>query len=637
MKQYDANAIDVLNGLEAIRKRPDMYIGSTSGVHATGLYRLCREAVDNSLDEYLGDHNKQVYIIYDSKTFETIVLDNGRGIPVGYSDKAKMDALTAVVSQIHAGGKFDHDAYKTSSGKNGVGITALNALSKRLQIWSNNSKNGKWNTQVFEHGVIKSDVLEQNPPKELLKLVPKKGTILKWTPDDKIFKDSLALDTDRLLREMEDIQYLCPNLHIHIIIDGKETEYFSEDGLAELVAKSPTNDNIFTFTDDGDDVAINFTRSDVTSFKSFVNISYTNLGGTHLTGLKKTITDYVKLQTKKKIVNDDILEGVIGVIHHKMPEPQYSGQTKNELTNSGVDKEVQEKLTPELEKWFKKHKDVLKRIVSDAEKMLEQRNKMKDEKDLMKGLKEITQSSRFISDKFLDADRRKWKNPKDLELFIVEGDSAGGHFKNARESFQGELKLRGKPINAQTKNAEDLFGKGGGKPKVNKKGKEVKPKEGNREIKDLVAALGCGLNGDYDESKLRFGKVIILSDADVDGQHIANLCIAFFVNYMPELIKRGHVYIIDAPLFIATSAKSKEFGMTRAEVDAKMKKAKISDYTVTRLKGWGETNADQLSELCLSPKTRKLIQLQWTPGLEETCKQTMGSDASFRKELLGVK
>jgi DNA gyrase subunit B len=356
-----------------------------------------------------------------------------------------------------------------------------------------------------------------------------------------------------------------------------------------------------------------------------------------LTGLKKTITDYVKLQTKKKIVNDDILEGVIGVIHHKMPEPQYSGQTKNELTNSGVDKEVQEKLTPELEKWFKKHKDVLKRIVSDAEKMLEQRNKMKDEKDLMKGLKEITQSSRFISDKFLDADRRKWKNPKDLELFIVEGDSAGGHFKNARESFQGELKLRGKPINAQTKNAEDLFGKGGGKPKVNKKGKEVKPKEGNREIKDLVAALGCGLNGDYDESKLRFGKVIILSDADVDGQHIANLCIAFFVNYMPELIKRGHVYIIDAPLFIATSAKSKEFGMTRAEVDAKMKKAKISDYTVTRLKGWGETNADQLSELCLSPKTRKLIQLQWTPGLEETCKQTMGSDASFRKELLGVK
>lgn len=629
IKQYDASAIDVLNGLEAIRKRPDMYIGPTSGQMSDGLYRLCREAIDNSLDEYLGGFNKQLYVFYNTKTFETVVLDNGRGIPVGYSDKAKMDALTACVTKIHAGGKFDHDVYKTSSGKNGVGITALNALSQRLQIWSNNSKNGKWHTQVFEHGAIMSDVLQNDPPNDLMKLVPKTGTILKWTPDPKIFKDGLHLDINRLERELGDIQYLCPNIHIHMVIDGKETEYYSEDGLAELVAKSPNDDCIFTFSDDFTDVAVNFTKGDNSSFKSFVNICYTNLGGTHLQGLKKTITDFVKTQSKQKLINDDILEGVIGVIHHRMPEPQYSGQTKNELTNTGVDKEIQEKLTPALEKFFKKNKDVLKRIVTVAEKLLEQRNKMKNEKDLLKGLKELNSASRFISDKFLDADRRKWKNPKDLELFIVEGDSAGGHFKQARESFQGELKLRGKPINAQSKKPEDLFGKPG-------RGKE-EGKEGNREIKDLVAALGCGLNSDYDESKLRFNKVIILADSDVDGQHIQCLVLAFFVKYMPDLIKNGHVYIIDAPLFVATGAKQKVYGMARAEVDNKMKKLKCSDYIVSRLKGWGECNSQLLSELCLNPKTRKLIQLQWSDDLPDKCEQIMGKDSLYRKELLGVK
>ena len=629
IKQYDASAIDVLNGLEAIRKRPDMYIGPTSGQMSDGLYRLCREAIDNSLDEYLGGFNKQLYVFYNTKTFETVVLDNGRGIPVGYSDKAKMDALTACVTKIHAGGKFDHDVYKTSSGKNGVGITALNALSQRLQIWSNNSKNGKWHTQVFEHGAIMSDVLQNDPPNDLMKLVPKTGTILKWTPDPKIFKDGLHLDINRLERELGDIQYLCPNIHIHMVIDGKETEYYSEDGLAELVAKSPNDDCIFTFSDDFTDVAVNFTKGDNSSFKSFVNICYTNLGGTHLQGLKKTITDFVKTPSKQKLINDDILEGVIGVIHHRMPEPQYSGQTKNELTNTGVDKEIQEKLTPALEKFFKKNKDVLKRIVTVAEKLLEQRNKMKNEKDLLKGLKELNSASRFISDKFLDADRRKWKNPKDLELFIVEGDSAGGHFKQARESFQGELKLRGKPINAQSKKPEDLFGKPG-------RGKE-EGKEGNREIKDLVAALGCGLNSDYDESKLRFNKVIILADSDVDGQHIQCLVLAFFVKYMPDLIKNGHVYIIDAPLFVATGAKQKVYGMARAEVDNKMKKLKCSDYIVSRLKGWGECNSQLLSELCLNPKTRKLIQLQWSDDLPDKCEQIMGKDSLYRKELLGVK
>lgn len=627
MKQYTADSIDFLKGLETIRRRADMYVGATSGKPSDALYRLCREAIDNSLDEYLGGFNKQLYVIYNTKTFETIVLDNGRGIPVGWNEKAQQDSLTLVFTQLHAGGKFDHEAYKTSSGKNGIGQKAISALSKRLQVWSNNAKDKKWHSQIFEKGEIKSDVLVCDPPPELKKLVPKTGTILKWTPDETIFKDSLELNLTRLKHELHDIQYLCPFLHIHMVIDGEELEYFSEDGLGELVAKDPLNDNIFTFSDEFTDVALNFTKGDSNNFKSFVNICYTNLGGTHLDGLKRAICNVVKDNSKQKILNDDILEGVIGAIHHKMAEPQYQGQTKNELTNSEVTQEIIDKLTPELEKFFKKNKPLLKRIVEYAEKMLEQRNKMKASKDLLKGLKTLNASANRISDKFLDADRRKYKNPKDLEMFIVEGDSAGGHFKQAREGFQGELKIRGKIINAAKASAEDLFGK---------PGKKGEAKEGNREIKDLVAALGCGIGENYDEAKLRFNKVIILSDADVDGQHIANLCLAFFINYMPDLVKNGHVYIIDAPLFIATSAKHKVFGMTRAEVDAQMKKLKCSDYTVTRLKGWGETSPEQLSELCLNPKTRKLIQIKWTDKTEAMCEQTMGGDVAFRKELLGI-
>ena len=627
--EYTANSIDYLEGLEQIRRRPDMYLGSTTGEQPQALYRMLREIIDNSLDEYLCGCNKFIYVIINTKKNEYTVVDNGRGIPTEINAKSGKSALTLVFTHIHAGGKFDHDVYKTSSGKNGVGNKGTNALSEYLTVWSNNNKQKQWVSQSFARGKPITDVISNEPNKDIKKYINKSGTIVTFKPDGQIFKDSLQLNTDRLRKELEDIQFLCPGLHIHLIIDGEEEQFYSEDGLAELVAKSPNDDCIFTFSDDFTDVAVNFTKGDNSSFKSFVNICYTNLGGTHLQGLKKTITDFVKTQSKQKLINDDILEGVIGVIHHRMPEPQYSGQTKNELTNTGVDKEIQEKLTPALEKFFKKNKDVLKRIVTVAEKLLEQRNKMKNEKDLLKGLKELNSASRFISDKFLDADRRKWKNPKDLELFIVEGDSAGGHFKQARESFQGELKLRGKPINAQSKKPEDLFGKPG-------RGKE-EGKEGNREIKDLVAALGCGLNSDYDESKLRFNKVIILADSDVDGQHIQCLVLAFFVKYMPDLIKNGHVYIIDAPLFVATGAKQKVYGMARAEVDNKMKKLKCSDYIVSRLKGWGECNSQLLSELCLNPKTRKLIQLQWSDDLPDKCEQIMGKDSLYRKELLGVK
>ena len=627
-KQYDANAISVLTGLDAIRKRPDMYVGATSGKPSNALYRILREAIDNVIDEYLGGFNKVLYIFYNTKTYETTVLDNGRGIPVGWNEKAKMDALTAVVSQIHAGGKFDHDVYKTSSGKNGVGITALNALSAFMQVWSNNSKDKKWYTQRFEKGKIVSEVEKTKLPEEYAGLIKKTGTIVSWVPDPTIFTDGTDLDIHRLHHELSDIQYLCPGLDIHLIIDDEETRFYSENGLIELVSKDIENDTIFTFNDQFTDIVLNFTKRDGYSFKSFVNVCYTDQGGTHLNGLKKAICNFIKGNSKKKIINDDILEGIVGAIHHKMAEPQYQGQTKNELTNTSVEGEIIQKVTPALEKFFKKNKELLNTIVTYAETRLSQRERAKADKDMAKGLNALNKAAHKISDKFLDADRRKYKNPLDCELFIVEGDSAGGHFPKARVSNQACLKIRGKIINAEKASNEDLFGK--------KAKKGEKEQTGNREIKDLVAALGCGIQEAYNEFNLRFGKVVILADSDVDGSHIQCLVLSFFVNYMPDLIKNGHLYIIDAPLFIASSAKNKVYGMTRAEVDSKMRKLSCKDYTVLRMKGWGETNPEQLNELCLNPETRHLMQLQWTDDLPEVINKIMGAESNFRKELLGI-
>ena len=625
---YGANSIDFLKGLETIRKRSGMYIGAVSGNPSDGLYRLFREILDNAIDEYLAGYNKNIWVFYDSKTKRTTVVDNGRGIPVGWNEKAQMDSLTLVFTQLHAGGKFDKQSYATSSGLNGIGQKAVTALSKTLQVWSNNSVDNWFYTQTFEKGIATSDVTRCRLPEEYKKLIKKKGTVITWIPDETIFTDSIDLDLARLKREIKDIQYLCPGLHIYTNIDGEETEYYSEKGLEELVCPENDSDDLFVFKDDYTEVALNFTKRDGNTFRSFVNVCYTNLGGTHLNGLKKAICNVIKDNSKKKILNDDIMEGIVGAIHHKMSDPQYQGQTKNELTNTPVEKEIIEKLSAPLAKFFRRNKELLNRIVTYAEKMLEQKEKMKASKDLLKGLKTLNAGSKYISDKFLDADRRKHKNPRDLEMFIVEGDSAGGHFKNARESFQGELKLKGKIINAAKATPEELFGK------PTKKGESKC--EGNREIKDLVAALGCGIQDDYDESKLRFGKVILLTDADTDGGHISNLCTAFFVNYMPDLIKNGHLYIIDAPLFVATGAKTKVYGMSRKEIDAKMKEQKCSDYTVTRLKGWGECSPEQLSDLCLNPNTRKLIQLKWTDATEKACENTMGEDTAFRKELLGI-
>lgn len=625
-KAYDANAIEGLVYPDFVRKRPDMYMGATTGKYAPALYRCLREIIDNSLDEYIIGHNNLIVIDYSTESKICTVIDNGRGIPTGINKKTGKSALWLVFGQMHAGGKFDKESYKISAGKNGVGNKGTNALSKWLVAYSNNNDKRTWMHQAFVRGVADGEVTKGGCG-EFEKWVKDTGTIVRFLPDTKIFEDGIDMDISRLKRELDDVKYLCPKLRIKLFVDGAETDFYSESGLADMVSEGKDKEVIFSYSAENIDAAINFTQREGSSFRSYVNNVYTDMGGTHLKGFRKAICDIVKENSKKSITNDDILEGMVGAIHFKMADPQYQGQTKNELTTVSAEKDVQDLLDKPLRKFFRDNKSTLDRIVKFAEKMYDERQKMKASKDMLKGLNKLNNAAKYISEKFSDADRRKYRNVDDLEMFVVEGDSAGGHFKQAREGFQACLKLRGKIINAAKATQTQLFGS-------TKKGSE---QDGNREIKDLTAALGCGVLDQYDESKLRFSKLIILTDADPDGLHITNLVLAFLLKYMPDLVKNGHVYTVDSPLFMANGASARVYGNSRNEVEKKMKEAKCKQYTITRLKGWGECNADDLATLCISPKTRKLIQMKYDDKTLETLEQTMAGDSEFRKVLLEVK
>ena len=625
-KAYDANAIEGLVYPDFVRKRPDMYMGATTGKYAPALYRCLREIIDNSLDEYIIGHNNLIVIDYSTESKICTVIDNGRGIPTGINKKTGKSALWLVFGQMHAGGKFDKESYKISAGKNGVGNKGTNALSKWLVAYSNNNDKRTWMHQAFVRGVADGEVTRGGCG-EFEKWVKDTGTIVRFLPDAKIFEDGIDMDINRLKRELDDVKYLCPKLRIKLFVDGAETDFYSESGLADMVSEGKDKEIIFSYSAENIDAAINFTQREGSSFRSYVNNVYTDMGGTHLKGFRKAICDIVKENSKKSITNDDILEGMVGAIHFKMADPQYQGQTKNELTTVSAEKDVQDLLDKPLRKFFRDNKSTLDRIVKFAEKMYDERQKMKASKDMLKGLNKLNNAAKYISEKFSDADRRKYRNVDDLEMFVVEGDSAGGHFKQAREGFQACLKLRGKIINAAKATQTQLFGS-------TKKGSE---QDGNREIKDLTAALGCGVLDQYDESKLRFSKLIILTDADPDGLHITNLVLAFLLKYMPDLVKNGHVYTVDSPLFMANGASARVYGNSRNEVEKKMKEAKCKQYTITRLKGWGECNADDLATLCISPKTRKLIQMKYDDKTLETLEQTMAGDSEFRKVLLEVK
>lgn len=614
---YTADSIQTLENLEHIRLRCGMYIGGVSGANPPGLFRLVREVIDNTLDEFLADNNETLIVIYSSKTNLVAVIDHGRGIP---TDKKKDGsyALTAAVSKINSGGKFNTDVYKVSSGLNGVGLKAVNALSSHFQVWSNSGKG--WYTQKFSEGKEKSKVTKDEP-KAYRKYLGETGVVIEYLPDTKIFKDTIKLNIARLKKELKDIQYLCPGLKIKLIIDNVITKYESKEGLKDMVYRDSILGKPFLYNSDNLDVALNWTNEEGTTLSSFVNISCTAEGGTHLDGLRRAVLKCLREYTEEKVEVDDLLEGLVGAIHYRVSNPVYTGQTKDKLTNADATKDVESQLVPKLTKYFAKNPSITNRIIKYAEKMLKERSKLKDSKDLFKASDALAKEIKNIPDKFTDANRKKYK-VEDLELFLCEGNSAGGNFVRAREPYQACLRIRGKMINCCKASASQTIGtaKGGG----------------NKEIRDLVTVLGCGVLSKYDERKLRFGKLIIACDADVDGFHIQNLALTFLITYMPDLIKNGHVYVLRSPLFVAASASYRAYGMTRSEVEQKMKKKGINKFDILRIKGLGETNVEQFHELYLSPETRTIVQLKLDEDGISTVDKIMGEDVSVRRSLLGL-
>lgn len=614
---YTAESIQSLEGLEHIRLRCGMYIGGVSGANPPGLYRIAKEVIDNVLDEFLAGYNKDLIITYSSKTNIVAIIDHGRGIP---TDKRKDGsyALTAAVSKVNSGGKFNTDVYKVSSGLNGVGLKAVNAVSSHFQVWSNSGKG--WYTQKFSEGKEKSKVTKDEP-KAYRKYLGDTGVVIEYKPDSKIFVDTIKLNVSRLKKELQDIQYLCPGLKIKLIIDNVVTKYESKEGLKDMVYRESIIGKPFLYSSNNLDVALNWTNEEGTTLSSFVNISCTADGGTHLDGLRRAVLKCLRKYTDEKVEVDDLFEGLVGVIHYRVSNPVYTGQTKDKLTNADVVMDVQSQLEPKLAKYFDKNPSITNRIIKYAEKMLKERSKLKDSKDLFKASDALAKEIKNIPDKFTDANRKGYK-VDDLELFLVEGDSAGGSFNKAREPYQGCIRVRGKMINCCRKTASQTIGnaKGGG----------------NKEIRDLVTVLGCGLLSKYDEKKLRFGKLILCTDSDIDGSHIANLALTFICTYMPDLIRNGHVYYVDAPLFVAVSANVRDYGMTRNEVEQKMKKKGISKFDILRLKGWGEASPEQFSTLCLNPETRKLVKIELDEDGLSTVDKIMGNDVAARKELLGI-
>lgn len=604
---YTADSIQHLEGISAIRKRPGMYVGGAT--ENTGVYRIAKEVADNCLDEYLAKHNSSMTILYDKKTHRVTVIDKGRGIPTGINTKTKECALTTVLTKMHAGGKFEQGAYQVSSGLHGIGIKATNALSSELQIWSNSGDG--WHTQTFSRGVPQSKVSKQSPPKEYSQYGAKTGVILTYIPDKQVFTQGIALNTKRLLKEMRDVSFLCPRLDIKIVIDGKETNFRSEKGLEDYVTRGDENRaDVFHYTSNNLEVALNWTSEDGETTSSYVNLSHTVSGGTHLKGLTNSISKVLKEYCKSSVDAEDLREGLVGAIHWKMSDPIYKGQTKEELSNPEATKEIETQLIPALQKYFAKNAKLAQEIATYAERMKAEKLKLKDTKNALKNIRIEKKGARGILPvKLTESDAPPMKR----ELYIVEGDSAGGTARKARESFQEVLKLRGKFSNAYKTTMEKLLA--------------------SEEVQNIITSIGSNIGDQCNPETARVGKIVLLMDADVDGKHITSLALSLIVSYMPELIKQGRVYAINAPLFIASSAKRRVFGDTLKEVKKQIGK---EAHTVVRLKGWGEANADELHTIAMNPETRRMYRISMDEDSEGKVINYMGEDVSHRKALLNI-
>ena len=529
-KKYAAGSIKVLKGLEAVRTRPGMYIGDTN---INGLHHMIYEVVDNSIDESMAGYCDTIDIELTNEG-SAIITDNGRGIPVDIHPTENISAATVVLTVLHAGGKFDKDTYKVSGGLHGVGVSVVNALSKKLVL--NIKRDGKLHRQEFAEGIPKSDL-------EVIKTTNKTGTSIEFWPDDTIFEIT-KFDREILAKRFKELAYLNPKITINFKDqrDGFKESYHFEGGLESFVTdmnKSNPVSKAVSFSGGEDDVIVDFallyneTYSE--NLLSFVNNIKTPDGGTHeagfRAGLTRAITNYITANANArekdtKITGDDIREGLIAVVSVKVPEPQFEGQTKGKLGSSYV-KPIVQKITFEvLCKYFEENPNEAKAIMNKALLAARGREAAKKARDLTRK-KDNLNSVGTLPGKLADCQS---KDPSESEIYLVEGDSAGGSAKQGRDRvFQAILPLRGKILNVEKSRLDKILK--------------------SEEIKNMITAFGCGIGDEFDASKLRYHKIIIMTDADVDGSHIQTLLLTFFFRFLTPIIENGNVYLAQPPLY----------------------------------------------------------------------------------------
>lgn len=616
---YDEKQIQVLEGLEAVRKRPGMYIGSTG---MRGLHHLIYEVIDNSIDEAMAGFCDEIKIGLEPGGV-VWVEDNGRGIPVKEHPKKKKPTVEVVLTVLHSGGKFDGKGYKVSGGLHGVGVSVVNALSEWLEVIVN--RNGYKYYQKFERGKAVTDLENLGETNET-------GTFIKYLPDEKIFEE-IDYDYNILRKRLQELAFLNKGISIHFEDnregEGKKETFKYDGGIKSFVSYLNNNKEVIhnppIFIEKQKDdcvveISLQYCSGYMENIYSYVNNINTQEGGTHEAGFKialtRVINEYARqyniLKEGEKLTGEDIREGLTALISVKITDPQFEGQTKTKLGNTEVRKIVESILYDEFGAFLEENPNIAKKIVNKAINASRAREAAKKARELTrrKNALEVT----ALPGKLADCSE---KDPKKSELYIVEGDSAGGSAKQGRDrNFQAILPLRGKILNVEKARLDKILN--------------------NNEIRSIITALGTGVGEEFDISKLRYNKIIIMTDADVDGAHIRTLLLTFFYRYMKPLVNEGHIYIAQPPLYKVKKKKEEYYLFNEEKLDEFFEEYGRDNITVQRYKGLGEMNPTQLWETTMNPQTRTTLQVAIEDAIEadKIFSILMGEKVDPRREFI---
>jgi len=614
---YDVDQIQVLEGLEPVRRRPGMYIGSTD---SRGLHHLVWELVDNSVDEALaGEADRIVVTLHADGSVS--VADNGRGIPVGIHPHEGRSTLEVVLTVLHAGGKFGGGGYKVSGGLHGVGMSVVNALSEKLQVWFR--REDKEHFQEYERGAPKAAVQVLGKSKD-------RGTVVRFWPDPQVFPET-HFDRELILHRLREMAFL--NKSLALVIDDEEAGYtytfYFEGGILAFVkhlnrGKGLVNQVPFYVDRSVDstqiEIALQYNQTFAENVLAFANNIHTTEGGSHLTGFRAALTNALNRYARKagllkesdtNLTGEDVREGLTAVISVKLLEPQFEGQTKTKLGNAEVQGQVSAVLAEGLAQYLDENPAEGRRIIEKSLTAARAREAARKARDLVQR-KSFLESS-TLPGKLADCSDR---DPRNCELYIVEGDSAGGTAKAGRDRrTQAILPLRGKILNVEKARLDKVLT--------------------SEEIRNLITALGTGVGERFEIERLRYHRIITMTDADVDGSHIRTLLLTFFYRHFPSLIERGHVYMAQPPLFKLTRGKNTKWVYSDIERDREMKRMG-GKVEVSRFKGLGEMNADQLWETTMNPASRTLLQveIQDAAAVNDIFEKLMGSDVEPRKKFI---